>query len=236
MDDTEAKQYDLRAETVERAKFTNVSIRIFNEMRKVENKLKRSRSGSQAIKESFDYSDNDQARYDINRERRNKEKLEELTELKDSPYYGRLIADCYNNKKGIKESEDHYIGKKSYIFFEDGTEIADWRSEYGDLFRKDSWGKKTVNSFEYESLQKIQVFITKGEFQGCSVIYDRLVDYYGQDVIDDGLRNVIINQRNQKETTDIIQTISQTQNELMMLPFEKQFLVQGCAGSGKTAV
>ena len=56
------------------------------------------------------------------------------------------------------------------------------------------------------------------------------------EVIDPFLLSVLRDKRRNYKLTDIIRTIQGNQNELIRKPIEESFIVQGCAGSGKTMI
>ena len=56
------------------------------------------------------------------------------------------------------------------------------------------------------------------------------------DVIDPFLLTVLQDKRRQNRLTDIIKSIQANQNEIIRQPLRESFIVQGCAGSGKTMI
>lgn len=56
------------------------------------------------------------------------------------------------------------------------------------------------------------------------------------DVTDSFLRKALLRNKNKMRIESIIQTIQEKQDRIRMLPVNRSFIVQGCAGSGKTMV
>ena len=71
--------------------------------------------------------------------------------------------------------------------------------------------------------------------KNVDVILDRSTDLYSN-ITDRYLRNALIRNKNNTFCQSIIQTIQEKQNKIRELPEDSSFIVQGCAGSGKTMV
>ena len=67
------------------------------------------------------------------------------------------------------------------------------------------------------------------------VILDKNSELFS-DISDAYLRKALIRNKNRSEMRSIIQTIQEKQNDIRDLPADNAFIVQGCAGSGKTMV
>lgn len=67
------------------------------------------------------------------------------------------------------------------------------------------------------------------------VILDREISALS-DITDSYLRKALLRNKNNQGAKSIIQTIQKKQDTIRLQPKEKSFLVQGCAGSGKTMV
>lgn len=58
----------------------------------------------------------------------------------------------------------------------------------------------------------------------------------GEQIADKFLLDVLEQKKNENQITNIIRTIQQNQNTVIRLPFTESFIVEGCAGSGKTMI
>lgn len=58
----------------------------------------------------------------------------------------------------------------------------------------------------------------------------------GEQIADKFLLDVLEQKKNENQITNIIRTIQQNQNTVIRLPFAENFIVEGCAGSGKTMI
>ena len=89
-------------------------------------------------------------------------------------------------------------------------------------------GKKSV-------LFSRNVRIEKKKIINVDLIYDTSSELVSS-ISDSYLRNALIRNKRQNGIVSIIQTIQEKQDEIMTASPKKSFIVQGCAGSGKTVV
>ena len=154
--------------------------------------------------------------------------MEELGFLIKEPYFSRI--DLYN--KEDKKEEKYYIGKFSYT--EDKPIITDWRSKVASVYYRYRYPQKDVNydtpvGRETRDLKLKRTFeIQDGEF----------IKYYNNDLQLD--ENSIIIEKIKRRTggvlEDIIQTIQESQLDIIESDPRQICIVQGCVGSGKSTV
>lgn len=179
-----------------------------------------------------DYDDADNYRYAKKRYDNNNESIASLTQIKKSPYFGRLDLE---DTKG-EADRTLYIGKEG-LFIDGNQRIVDWRTDVGNLFYKpDLSSKFSVNNYDYRLILKREMDIKESELHLCKTIYDAY-DFDGDaEVVDSFLIDVLKDKRRDKKVSDIIRTIQSNQNEILRQPVNNNFVVQGCAGSGKTMI
>ncbi|WP_072990709.1 HelD family protein [Clostridium cavendishii] len=155
-------------------------------------------------------------------------RLKELTILKESPYFGRITFE----DKEFKDIENLYIGRFG-LTPENTYEpaIVDWRAPVAALFYHGSLGDATYKSpqgeVETDIIGRRQLIIKRGNLEG---LFDSEID-----VKDDILQMVLSNNTSEK-LKDVIMTIQREQDEIIRKPREKNVVVNGVAGSGKTTI
>lgn len=178
-----------------------------------------------------DYSDRQELASLRAETRKLQERVNELKEYLDSPYFGRMDLDVDDEET----TEVVYIGKTG-ISIDHEFLVSDWRSPIGQYFYMKSERKFRAGQVNY-TLQLRRALDVKGgklvsyrtEFDGESVSLEG-------DVIDPFLLTVLKDKRRQNRLTDIIKTIQGNQNTIIRRPRNESFIVQGCAGSGKTMI
>ncbi|NMB91998.1 AAA family ATPase [candidate division WWE3 bacterium] len=154
--------------------------------------------------------------------------IEELEFLLKEPYFSRV--DLYDGK--TKKEDQYYIGKFSYT--EDKPIITDWRSKVASVYYRYRYPQKNVFydtpvGREIKDLKLKRTFeIQDGEF----------IRYYNNDLQLD--ESTIVVEKIKKRTggvlEDIIQTIQESQLDIIELDPRQICIVQGCVGSGKSTV
>lgn len=153
-----------------------------------------------------DYSDAACDEYKITKDR-----------ILDSPYFARI-------QKG---SDDFYIGKI-------GTDtIVDWQSPRCEVY----YQYQMYIGIAKENLQLVRDYvITEGTLIGYIDKYNPAAAANGRQQGDDYLTKLIWQNRNNKNTHDIIASIQHNQYEIMTQGKDQNLIVLGCAGSGKTMI
>lgn len=155
-------------------------------------------------------------------------RLKELTILKESPYFGRITF----NDIEFDSIENLYIGRFG-LTPEDTYEpvIVDWRAPVAALFYHGSLGKATYNSpkgsVETEILSRRQLIVKKGKLQG---LFDSAVD------VKDEILQMVLSTNSSEKLKDVIMTIQKEQDEIIRKGRDKNIVVNGVAGSGKTTI
>ena len=144
----------------------------------------------------------------------------------DKPYFSSIVI----NEKGGPD-EKYYIGINSLIDNNKVFRVVDWRSPIASIFYDYEQGEceiKTNSSIlKCDLLNKRQYGITKGN-----------LDYYFDSTInieDDILKSALASNTSSKMKS-IVQTIQREQNAIIRGDENKNLIVQGVAGSGKTAI
>ena len=144
------------------------------------------------------------------------------------PYFTRL--DYAEKPKGVRES--CYIGKYAVLDTETfDPVVSDWRSPIANLYYSGQIGD--VNYTTPEGRIEAELFL-KRQF---SVEAGELTAILDADIVsqDEYLKSVLAAASGDK-LKDIVTTIQAEQNNVIRCPLEKNLIVQGAAGSGKTTV
>ncbi len=167
---------------------------------------------------------------------REEEKIQALRPFFNEPYFARM--DLVDDKEGYNS---YYIGKKGDI----RLEILDWRTPVARRYYQKSCSTFTFNEYEYKTILRRAVRTANGKLVDYKNEYLSLRDYLSpeeikdrdeENVLDPFLREIIKNRKEDTSVKDIIETIQEKQYEIITQPKKGDFIVQGCAGSGKTMV
>lgn len=154
--------------------------------------------------------------------------LSELEFLLSEPYFSRIdLSDSESNT-----IENYYIGKFSYT--EDRPIVTDWRSKVASVYYRYRYPQKNV-SYDTPLGKEVKDLKLKRTFE----IQDgELVKFYNNDLQLD--ESTIIKEKIDKRTggvlEDIIQTIQESQLDIIEADPRQICIVQGCVGSGKSTV
>lgn len=154
-------------------------------------------------------------------------RLKELTELKSSPYFGRI--DFSEEDFGINKM---YIGRFG-VTPENTFEplIVDWRAPIASLFYTGALGEALYEAPKEKMLVNIlakrQYIIKKEKLMG---MFDSALD------IKDEILQMVLSSNASEKLKDIIMTIQKEQDDLIRQPRTKTIVVDGVAGSGKTTI
>jgi len=164
------------------------------------------------------------------------EKIEAFRPFFDEPYFARM--DLIDNKEGYNS---YYIGKKGDV----RLEILDWRTPVARRYYQKSCSSFTFNEYEYKTILRRAIRAKSGKVLDFKNEYLSLRDYLSpeeiadrdeENVLDPFLREIIRNRKEESAVKDIIETIQEKQYEIITRPEKVNFVLQGCAGSGKTMV
>lgn len=148
---------------------------------------------------------------------------------RDSPYFGHLdltVDDDETNtfligNTGIGE------GTKNYVI--------DWRNPVGQLYYNKHSVLYRVEDHEYALRLRRAVDIKHAKLIDVFTDFESETSLDGE-IIDPFLISVLKDKRRNYKLTDIIRTIQEKQNEIISRPLDESFILQGCAGSGKTMI
>ncbi len=163
-------------------------------------------------------------------------KVEAYRPFFDEPYFARM--DLIDNKEGYNS---YYIGKKGDV----KLEILDWRTPVARRYYQKSCSTFTFNEYEYKTVLRRAIRTKSGKVLDFKNEYLSLKDYLSseeiadrdeENILDPFLRDIIKNRKEETSVKDIIETIQEKQYEIITRPEKGDFVLQGCAGSGKTMV
>ena len=167
---------------------------------------------------------------------RQEEKMNAYRPFFDEPYFARM--DLVDNQEGYNS---YYIGKKGDV----RLEIIDWRAPVARRYYQKSCSAFKINEYEYKTILRRAIRTKNGKVIDFKNEYLSLRDYLSaeeiadrdeENVLDPFLREIIRSRKEESAVRDIIETIQEKQYEIITCPEKKNFVLQGCAGSGKTMV
>lgn len=152
------------------------------------------------------------------------------------PYFARM--DLTDDKEGYNS---YYIGKHG----SEGLEILDWRAPLAQKYYQKSRTSFAINDYNYKLILRRAIRAENGKIKEFKNEYLSLSDYLSKEEIGDGneelifdpfLKEILKSRKEKSEITDIIRTIQEKQFEIITLPEQEEFVLQGVAGSGKTMI
>lgn len=153
------------------------------------------------------------------------EYLQKLFKIQNNPYFGRIV---FNNGK---EMDDVYIGITHVIDDDNNYYVHDWRSPICNLFYDYEVGRASylspMGKIDGEITLKRQYTIQDGKLLH---IFDNNIN------IDDELLQEVLASESDDKMKNIVNTIQAEQNTVIRNTDDKNLIVQGIAGSGKTSV
>lgn len=178
----------------------------------------------------YDQDDHEGKLYLLERRNSLLNTVDEWAGYKDSPYFGRMDLVCNG-----PEPETFFVGEKG-IGEGDKLYVLDWRTPVGSAFYNKQETQYTIKDIDYKLILRRAVNIKEARVIDVHTEYDDGSLSLDGEVIDPFLLSVLRDKRRNYKLTDIIRTIQGNQNELIRKPIEESFIVQGCAGSGKTMI
>ena len=185
---------------------------------------------------AVDYDDIARKKIAIDERERAIEREEATRSYKAEPYFCHFEAVVDDG-----EARSFYIGEKGIGNFGQ-TIVLDWRSPLGKTYRNKSQRQfktdvedgKYVHTYDLKLRRMVQ--IKDAKLLGVNTEFDTADMSLDGEIIDPFLLSVLKDKRRNYKLSDIIKTIQQSQNEILELPIDENFIVQGCAGSGKTMI
>ena len=152
------------------------------------------------------------------------------------PYFARI--DVVDAKEGYNA---YYIGKKGDI----NLSVVDWRAPLAVRYYQKSRVNFAINEYEYRTVMRRALYVKNGKFLDFKNEYLSVrgalseEEIAGRDeeiLFDPYLRSIIASRKDDLGIRDIIRTIQEKQFEIITRPERESFVLQGCAGSGKTMI
>ena len=152
------------------------------------------------------------------------------------PYFARM--DVVDGQEGYNS---YYIGKKGDV----NLEIVDWRAPLAVRYYQKSRVSFKINDYEYIAVLRRALSVKNGKLLGFRNEYLSVKDELSPEEIagrdeeilfDPYLRSILKSRKDDAHVRDIIETIQEKQFEIINRPERESFVLQGCAGSGKTMI
>lgn len=165
-----------------------------------------------------------------------RKKIDEFKPFFAEPYFARM--DLVDPAEGYNS---YYIGKKG----DEGLEIVDWRAPLAKKYYQKSRISFSINEYDYKTILRRSIRTFNGKVLDFKNEYLSVKDYLSREeiggrdeeiIFDPYLRQIIKARKDEENIQDIIETIQEKQFEIITLPDRTNFVVQGCAGSGKTMI
>ncbi|MEK4522022.1 UvrD-helicase domain-containing protein [Psychrobacillus sp. FSL W7-1493] len=154
---------------------------------------------------------------------------EQIKKLIESPYFGRF--DFVYNGEEQDDAETFYIGRFGFRDEEGTSLIYDWRAPICNMYYEFELGKAYYEAmgrcFEGELIGKRQIKIENSQIK--YVVESSLT-------IQDEVLQQTLNQHASDKMKTIITSIQKEQNKIVRNESAYNVIIQGVAGSGKTAV
>ena len=204
---------------------------------KLKRKIKESAAEAARLRAEDFSAENYRAVIGCNAEiRRCREEIEGYKGFFVEPYFARM--DLFDDKEGYNS---YYIGKKGDI----NLEIVDWRAPLARKYYQKSQILFSINDYHYKQILRRALRTHNGRLIDFKNEYLSLRDYLtkeeiaGRDeeiIFDPYLKEILRSRKEQSEISDIIETIQEKQYDIITRPERESFVLQGCAGSGKTMI
>ena len=162
--------------------------------------------------------------------------IEKCRPFFDEPYFARM--DVVDDKEGYNS---YYIGKRGDM----RLEIVDWRAPIARRYYQKSSVRFSINEYDYRVILRRALRVKAGKIDGFKNEFLSVRDYLSREEIsgrdeeilfDPYLREILKSRKEETNVRDIIETIQEKQYAVISLPERESFVLQGCAGSGKTMV
>lgn len=156
-------------------------------------------------------------------------RLDQLSSYRPKPYNYRVDITADGN------TETYYVGPLDIVL--DGqTKVISFNSDFGHNLVNYQTIKVDKNGKEYNIKLSRQFDIDDATLFGYANLRTDEDIIFRSGVTDPFLVRVLNMRKKQHNLIDIIATIQENQNKIVDVAFDKNIIVQGCAGSGKTMV
>ena len=130
--------------------------------------------------------------------------------------------------------EKFYIGKNIQAKeIKEGLTIIDWRSPLGDFYYNSEVNELIRDIYTYKVLLKRKFSFLPFKYLNTYIANSK---FFNEGMADEFLMQILTEKRNSNKLTDIIYSIQSNQNKIIRTKSNENFIVQGCAGSGKTMI
>ena len=147
-------------------------------------------------------------------------------------YFARMDLNTEYEKENYYEK--FYIAKDiKPIEIEDGITLIDWRSPLGDFYYNTEVNELTRDKYFYKVLLKRKFDFLPFRYWNSYIANN---DFFKEGMADKFLMQILLEKRDSNKLTDIIYSIQSNQNKIIRTKSNENFIVQGCAGSGKTMI
>lgn len=160
------------------------------------------------------------------------DEVERLKEIKERPYFARMDFTITNEGQ---EEMTIYIGEKSLDIGFDNL-VYDWRNTLANRFYSNSETNFTINNAKYNLLLKRKFSIENSSLKSYKDEYTSEGEIFKEGIADPFLIQVLQEKKREQKLTNIIRSIQENQNNIIREDINKNIIVQGCAGSGKTMI
>lgn len=152
------------------------------------------------------------------------------------PYFARM--DVVDDKEGYNS---YYIGRKGDV----NLSIVDWRAPLAVRYYQKSRVDFSINEYNYSTVLRRALSVKNGKLIDFKNEYLSVKgaltpeEIAGRDeeiLFDPYLRSIILSRKDDAGIRDIIRTIQEQQFDVINRPERESFVLQGCAGSGKTMI
>ena len=155
------------------------------------------------------------------------EKMQKMFKTINSPYFARIDF----KRENENTAEKLYIGKIGAVDEENNIITIDWRAPISSIYYDSNIGKTSYIAPEG---------VCKGELllkRQYNIENQKLISYQDVDTVaNDELLKPYLNSSADNRLKNIVSTIQKEQNQIIREPLNKNIIVQGVAGSGKTTV
>ena len=151
--------------------------------------------------------------------------ISSIEKAKNTPYFARIDFESSKNK------EICYIGKKGIQDYDNNIITVDWRAPISSLYYDSNVGEAS-----YESPDGIIKGTLKLKRQ-YTIENSKLINFNDVDTVsNDELLKPYLSVSADKKKKNIVSTIQSEQNKIIREKLNKNLIIQGVAGSGKTTV
>ena len=191
--------------------------------------------------ENKEYSMNEEEKFFKEEKNSYFARLDTFIEYYNKTYYGGrtyITKDIENvNSNGVDVNGNKYstgINKKG-VFREYNPQLRliHWTAPLAQLYYNKENDELEINNYKYKTMLKRTFSFNPLNYINTYIMNN---SFYENGTVDEFLLNVLREKRQEDELTDIIYTIQSNQNKIIRAKKDESFIVQGCAGSGKTMI